>query len=240
MFRSIYWYAKFIFSLVFERGNLKKARMLEEKGDDKEFDDFVFDITTKWAENRIKDSGAEIVVHNEERIPKDRNVLFVSNHQSNFDILILMSKIKKDTGFVAKIELGKIPLLRDWMKNIHCVFMDRGDLKQSMQTIIEGISLLKKGKSLVIFPEGTRSKGDKMGEFKAGSFKLALKSKVPIVPISLNGSYKIMEGNNNIIKPAHVDVYIHEPIYTENLTKEEIANLHETVRATIASKVDNN
>lgn len=240
MIKSIYWYTKFIFSLIFEKGNLKKAQLLEQKGDEKAFDEFVFDVTTKWAENRIKDSGAEIVVHNPERIPNDTNVLFVSNHQSNFDILIIMSKIKKDTGFVAKIELGKIPLLRAWMKNIHCVFMDRDNLKQSMQTILEGISLLKKGKSLVIFPEGTRSKGDKMGDFKAGSFKLALKSKVPIVPISLNGSYKIMEGNNNIIKPAHVDVYVHEPIYTDKLSKEEIASLPETVRATIASRVDNN
>lgn len=240
MFRSIYWYIKFVFSLVLSKGNLKKASRLKETSSEDEFDKFVFEITTKWAENRLKDSGGKITVYNQERIPQDRNVLFVSNHQSNFDILIFMARIKKNTGFVAKTELGKIPFLNQWMENIHCVFMDRNDLKQSMKTILEGISLLKNGKNLVIFPEGTRSREDKMGEFKAGSFKLALKSKVPIVPISLNGSYKLMEGNKNIIKPANVDVYVHEPIYVENLSKEDIAKLHENVRAIIASKVDNN
>ncbi len=240
MFRSIYWYTKFAFSLIFSKSALKKAQNLKENGSEEEFDKFSYETTTKWAENRLKDCAGEIIVHNSERIPKDKNVLFVSNHQSNFDILIFMAKIKKDTGFVAKIELGKVPFLNQWMKNIHCIFMDRDDLKQSMQTILDGIALLKKGKSLVVFPEGTRSRGDKMGEFKAGSFKLALKSKVPIVPVSLNGSYKLMEGNKNRIRAAKVDVYIHEPIYTDKLSKEEISRLHETVRNIIASKVDNN
>lgn len=240
MFRSVYWYTKFVFSLVFNITNLKKVDKIRENSTEEEYDKLVFDLTTKWADNRVKDSASQITVHNEENIPQDKNVLFISNHQSNFDILIIMSKVKKNTGFVAKVELGKVPLLSDWMKNIHCIFMDRNDMKQSMQTILEGIALLKKGKSLVVFPEGTRSKSDKMGEFKAGSFKLALKAKVPIVPISINGSYKIMEGNKNFIKPSNVDVYIHKPIYPDKLSKDEISVLHETVRDIIISKVDNN
>lgn len=240
MFKSIYWYAKFASSLIFSKNALKEAKKIKETGSDEEYDNFVYKATSEWAADRIKDCGAEIVVHNQEKIPCDTNVLFVSNHQSNFDILIILAEIKKNTGFVAKVELGKIPYLSDWMKNIHCIFMDREDMKQSMKTIIEGISLLKAGKSLVIFPEGTRSKSDKMGEFKAGSFKLALKAKVPIVPVSINGSYKLMEGNKNRIKADRVDIYIHEPVYTDKLSKEEIAVLHETVRDVIASKVDGN
>jgi 1-acyl-sn-glycerol-3-phosphate acyltransferase len=93
---------------------------------------------------------------------------------------------------------------------------------------------------LVIFPEGTRSKGNNIGEFKQGSLKLALKSGVPIVPIAINGSYKLREGNEKSrIKSAEVKVTICEPIYTNNLSKEEQTNLAETVRKVIANNISN-
>ncbi len=151
-----------------------------------------------------------------------------------------MASIKKDTGFVSKIEIKKMPLVNQWMEFIHCIFMDRNDMKQSLKTILEGISILKSGFSLVVFPEGTRSKSDTMRDFKPGSFKLALKAKVPIVPVTIDGSYKIMEKNNGKIKPAHVDVYIHKPIYTKNLTKEEESELHIKVHEIIKSKLTKN
>ena len=114
-------------------------------------------------------------------------------------------------------------------------FMDRNDMKQSAQTIIDGIKQLKAGINMVIFPEGTRSKGAPVGEFKAGSFKLATKSKAPIVPVTIDGTYKVMEGNKNKIKPAEINLIIHEPIYTDKLTKEEIAELPEKVRSIIVA-----
>ena len=115
--------------------------------------------------------------------------------------------------------------------------MDRSSLKKSAAAIIEGVNILKNGYSLVIFPEGTRSKGGPMCEFKAGSFKLATKAKVPIVPVTINGSYKLMEANNNMIKPAEVDLYIHPMIETYNLTKEEEKQLHTVVENIIKSKL---
>ena len=86
---------------------------------------------------------------------------------------------------------------------------------------------------MVVFPEGTRSKCDEMGEFKAGSFKLATKSKVPIVPVTIDGSYKILEGSKYRICPAKVNVYIHEPIETENLSKQCESKLPEMVEKII-------
>lgn len=237
MIRSVVWYFKFVFGLAAKIPAMRKAVKILEKEGQRSFDRFVYDTTEKWAMARIKDSGAQIAVHHLERIPKDRNVLFVSNHQSDFDIAIFIALIPKDTGFVAKVELEKIPLLRTWMKYIHCVFMDRKDLKQSLETIINGIKNLKAGYSMVVFPEGTRSKCSEMGEFKAGSFKLATKSKVPIVPVTMDGSYKIMEANHYRIKPAHVNVTVHEPIYIEDLSKEELAGLPERVRQVIASAI---
>lgn len=103
--------------------------------------------------------------------------------------------------------------------------------------IVEGIKIIKEGHSLVIFPEGTRSKGGPLGEFKAGSFKLATKSKAPIIPVTMDGTYKLMEAQGGKVKPATVNVYIHPPVETANLTKEEQIELPERVKNIIASKL---
>ena len=115
--------------------------------------------------------------------------------------------------------------------------MDRGDIKQSAQIIIEGIKQLKNGINMVIFPEGTRSKTGELGEFKAGSFKLAIKSKRPLVPIMIDGTRNIMEANNYKIKAETVNLYIHKPIDTTELSKEDIAQLPEKVKAIINSEL---
>jgi 1-acyl-sn-glycerol-3-phosphate acyltransferase len=96
---------------------------------------------------------------------------------------------------------------------------------------------LKKGYSMVIFPEGTRSRGKTMGEFKAGSLRIAIKANVPIVPVTINGSYKLMEERGFIIKPAEVEIVISEPIETAGLTKEQTNELHEKVLAVITSNL---
>ena len=193
MFRTIKWYFKFMFMLFITYPRQKKAERLLKNNKMKEFYNYSFYQTSNWAMNRIKDSGATINVYGKENIPEDRNVVFISNHQGDFDIAIFMALIPKEKGFVAKIELNKIPILRTWMKYLGCVFMDRKDLKQSLKTINEAIGFIKKGHSMVIFPEGTRSKGDNMGEFKAGSFKLATKTNAPIVAVTIDGSYKLKE-----------------------------------------------
>ena len=237
MFRTIKWYFKFMFMLFITYPRLKKAENLLKNNKIEEFYKYSFYQTSNWAKNRIKDSGATINVYGDENIPKDKNVVFISNHQGDFDIAIFMALIPKEKGFVAKIELNKMPILRTWMKYLGCVFMDRNDPKQSLKTINKAISFIKNGHSMVIFPEGTRSKGDKMGEFKAGSFKLATKTKVPIVPVTIDGSYKLKEKNNGMIKPDIVNVYIHKPIYTKNISKEEKENLPNVVKKIIEEKL---
>ena len=133
-------------------------------------------------------------------------------------------------GFISKIEVEKIPVVKTWMTFMHCVFMDRSNLRKSSESIIKGIKLLKDNHSLVIFPEGTRSKGGPIKEFKAGSFKLATKSKSPIVPVTIDGSYKIMEhGNGPLIKPVIVNLYIHPAIETASLNNEVQEELHKKV-----------
>lgn len=239
MFRTIAWYTHFVISLIMQTPRLHKANSLEKQGKLKEKEIYSNEVTSKWAMSQVKLSGARVKVEGLENIPKDRAVLFVSNHQSNFDIALLMSFIDKPKGYISKIEMAKLPLLRSWMKNINCVFMDRSSLKKSAEAIIEGVKVLKEGHSLVIFPEGTRSKGNTMGEFKGGSFKLATKAKVPIIPVTINGSYKLMEANNNKIKPADVTVYVHPPVETSNLSKEELLELPDKVKDIIGTKLSN-
>ncbi|MGN0027430.1 MAG: lysophospholipid acyltransferase family protein [Clostridium sp.] len=237
MLRSIVWYIVFFSSLILKIPAMIRTKNLTKKGLNEERDKLVYKNTTSWARTLLKIAGVKVTVHGVENIPKDTNVLYIGNHQGNFDIPIYMSEIPGLKGFVSKIEVKKIPGVRTWMEYMYCVFMDRSSLRKSGEAIIEGIKILKKGHSLVIFPEGTRSKGDKMGDFKAGSFKLATKSKVPIVPVTMSGSYKIMENNKNkwMVKPAVVDLYIHPAIETANLSKEEqdslITNVYETIKS---------
>jgi 1-acyl-sn-glycerol-3-phosphate acyltransferase len=216
-----------------------KVNILNKKGLIEERDKTINKVTKIWASSLLKVAGVKVIVHGLENLPKDKGVLFIGNHQGNFDIPIYISKIPTFKGFISKIEVEKIPGISIWMRHMKCVFMDRSSLRKSSEAIIQGIRILKEGHSLVIFPEGTRSKGNKMGEFKAGSFKLATKSKVPIVPITINGSYNVMESSKKswIIKPATVDLYIHKPIETSNLSKEEQDQLPTKIKTIIGSKL---
>lgn len=237
MFRTIAWYLHFALSLALTIPKLMKVKSLDRQGKIDERDKLVNETAAKWAMSQVKMSGARIKIFGEENLPIDRPVLFIGNHQGNFDIALFLSHIKKPKGYIAKIEMQKIPVLRTWMKYLNCVFMDRGNLRKSAESIAEGIKILKSGYSLAIFPEGTRSRSNEIGEFKAGSFKLATKSKVPIVPVTIKGSYKLMEANNSMIKPADVEIYIHPIVETANLSKEEQELLPDRVKSIIASKL---
>ncbi len=235
--RTIMWFVSFVFTLIGTLPKLRKAHSLQKSGDVEALEAYVHEASTKWMLGNIKRSGATVEVNGLDNLPTDQTVVYVSNHQGNFDIPLLMSYINRPKGFISKIEAKKIPIIVKWMELLHCVFMDRSTLKGSAGAIIEGIKVLKQGHSLVIFPEGTRSKGDQMGEFKSASFKLATKAGVPIVPVTIDGSYKLMELNHNKIKPAHVKLTIHPAIPTKGLSKEALELLPDQVHAIIESSL---
>ena len=237
--RTIMWFLSFVCTLIATLPKLRKAHRLQKKGELETLEAYVHDVSTKWMLGNIKRSGAKVEVYGLENLPIDQTVVYVSNHQGNFDIPLLMSYINKPKGFISKVEAKKIPIIVKWMELLHCVFMDRSTLKGSAGAIIEGIKVLKQGHSLVIFPEGTRSKGDQMGEFKNASFKLATKAGVPIIPITIDGSYKLMEMNNNKIKSATVKLTIHPSIPTKGLSKEAIELLPDQVYEMIKSSLPN-
>lgn len=241
MLRTIYWYSSFALGLIGTIPSIIKVNKFDKNIKNQEEkikrDNFVYDYVAKWSEKRIKASGANVKVYGLDNIPKDETVLFISNHQSNFDIALFLSCINTQKGFVAKLELAKVPILKTWMEKINCVFMDRSSVRKSAEAIAASTKLLKNGRSMVIFPEGTRSKTGEIGEFKGGSFKLATKSKVKIVPVTIKGSRNLMEANGNKIKPSDVEIYIHPPVITKGLSREEEDALPVKVKAIINSKL---
>lgn len=167
--------------------------------------------------------GVKITVKGKENIP-DEAALFVGNHRSYFDILILYIQCKRLTGFVAKDSIEKVPSLRVWMRYLYCLFLDRKDPRAGMKTILQAIEYVKQGVSICIFPEGTRNDGEELSmlPFKEGSFKIATKTGCPIVPVSINNSAEIFENHIPKMKKTHVVVEYGMPIYPNSLPKEEL------------------
>lgn len=155
-----------------------------------------------------------------ENIPEDTPVLFVGNHRGYFDILISYCYFKHPTGFIAKKEISKVPLLNTWMKYVHCLFLDRDNTKEALKTILEGISNIKTGYSQVIFPEGTRAKTDEMLPFKEGSLKIAEKAKCPIIPMTQNNTSACFEDHMPFFKKTHTVIEFGKPIIISELAPE--------------------
>ena len=169
----------------------------------------------------IRLAGIELTVIGEENVP-DEPVLFIGNHRSFFDILLTYSRCRNLTGYVAKKEMEKIPLLSTWMRFVYCLFLDRENPKEGLKTILQAIDYVKNGISICIFPEGTRNKGEELSllPFKEGAFKIATKTGCPIVPISMNNTAEIFENHFPKIKKTHVVLEYGTPIYPNELDKD--------------------
>lgn len=186
-------------------------------------------------------SGVRLTVLNEENVPLDTPVLYIGNHRSFFDILLTYTRVPRPTGYVAKKEMLKIPLLSHWMKNLHCLFLDRDNLKEGLKTILTGIEEIKSGISICIFPEGTRNKTpDTFLPFHDGSFKMAEKSKCPVVPICLNNASAIFEDQFPKIRKAHVVMEYGKPVYLSELTLEERRHIGAYMQERIKEMYDAN
>lgn len=167
-------------------------------------------------------AGTQVIVRGEENVPKDQPVLYIGNHRSYFDILITYVRVPRPTGYIAKKEMLRYPLLVNWMKNLHCLFLDRKDIKQGLKTILAAIEEVKSGVSICIFPEGTRNKvNHTFMEFHEGSFKIAVKTGCPIVPMTIYNSADIFEDHLPKIRKTTVILDYGKPIYVKELPKED-------------------
>ncbi len=171
-------------------------------------------------------AGAKVIVQGQENLPQDGAALFVGNHRSYFDIVLSYTLFPGVTGYVSKKEMNRWPLLSSWMKNIHCLFLDRDNIKEGLKTILTGVEEVKNGVSLCIFPEGTRNKvNDTFLPFRDCSFKNAEKGGVPVVPMVLLNSADIFEDHLPWIRSATVVIEFQDPIYLADMDREARKNL---------------
>lgn len=226
MIRTVLWYFFFWLYQIVSLSFFIPLVLLMVLHRKRALDAFIYFLSYTWGRNIICMAGGRVTVTGLEHVPKQNNVCFVANHQGVFDIPLIVGYIPKTVGFIAKRELLLIPILNIWMKAVHCTFINRADRRQAVKTIQKGVEQIKKGHPMVIFPEGTRSRGDAMGPFKSGSLKLAIRSDALIVPVTIDGSYKLKEARG-VMTPASVKLFIHPPIDAAPLHDEDSKELAE-------------
>ena len=234
MFRTIRVIFKVIVYMLKKQKLLKEINKIEKAGNEQEVKEKIAPLVIDWAKYCVDATGAQVEVTGIENVPTDRSVVYIGNHQGIFDIPLLLGYIPYQKAFIAKIEILKIPMISDWMKLMKCVFLDRKNPRQSVEAMHQGMENVKNGYSMVIFPEGTRNKGGPVKEFKPGSFKLAFQSEADIVPVTIDGTWKIYEEHKKI-NPAKIKLTIHPAVKTEGLNKDELREIPAQVQKIVES-----
>ncbi len=194
-------------------------------------------IAVPWAKLMLKASGVKVRVDGVEHIRRDKQYIFVTNHQSYFDILALLSALPVPFAFVMKEELMEIPLLGKAMKSAGYVGISREDPRRAIYGIRRAEKKVKEGFSLVIFPEGTRSLDGSLGEFKRGAFNLALKTKLDLLPMAIKDSFKVARKGSLRIKERGFSLSILRPIEISRISKRDIPRLIELIREVIQKRL---
>lgn len=184
----------------------------------------------------VKSGNIDLRVSGKENIPKEDGFLMYANHQGLFDIVALTAACDRPWAAVLKKELYQLPLIKQMVDCTKSFIMDREDIKQSMQVILSVTKEVEKGRNYLIFPEGTRSKkGNQMLEFHNGSFKCAIKSKCPVLPVAFIDSYKPFDRKGS--KKVTVQLHYLEPIYYDEYKDLNTAELAEMVHSRIEKVV---
>lgn len=181
-------------------------------------------------------TGCPVRVIGKENIPKDQGVMFAGNHRSIFDIIMVASLLPRPFIIIAKEELGKIPLLHFWMKRIHCLFLNRKDIRAGAQMVADAAEGMKAGHSVLIFPEGTRCHEEgTLLPFKGGSFKIAIRAGAPVVPVTFIGTGNVLEDHPMKVKKTPVTIVFGTPIETKTMPIADRKLLHQKVEDVIAA-----
>lgn len=186
-----------------------------------------------------KGGNVIIDVHGQENIPKEKGFMFFPNHQGMYDVLAIIDACPKPFSVVAKKEVANVPFLKQVFACMKAYMLDREDVRQAMEVIINVTKEVKKGRNYLIFAEGTRSKkGNQIQDFKGGSFKSATKARCPIVPVALIDSFKPFDTNS--ITPVTVQVHFLEPLLYEEYKDMKTNEIAETVKERIQNKINEN
>lgn len=194
----------------------------------------------KWIDYHANKGGnVHIDVHGEENLPDKDGFMFFPNHQGLYDVLAIIEASPRPFSVVAKKEIGKIPFLKQVFACMKAYMLDRNDVRQAMQVIINVTKEVKRGRNYLIFAEGTRSKrGNLLGEFKGGSFKAATKAKCPIVPVALIDSFKPFDQKD--IKKVKVQVHFLKPLVYEDYKDMKTTEIASLVQNMIQETINQN
>lgn len=192
-----------------------------------------------WGRLALALNLVKVTVSGAEHLP-DGPIIFMSNHQSNFDILSLLAAMPRQFYWIAKKELFDIPVFGPSMRRGGYIPLDRGDGRKALQSIDAAAATIHQGKSVVLFPEGTRSPDGKLLPFKRGGFILARKADVPVVPVTINGSGKINPANKIRLYSGNIHITLHPPVIVpEGLRRSEAETwMLETVQSRIESVLE--
>ncbi|MCX5848883.1 MAG: lysophospholipid acyltransferase family protein [Deltaproteobacteria bacterium] len=196
-------------------------------------DNKIHKVANLWAKILLLICNTKVKVIGEENLLRGKPQIIMANHQSDFDILISLAYIPVQFRWIAKKELFAIPIFGAAMRSAGYIEIDRSNREKSMHSIDEAALRIRRGKSIMTFPESTRSRDGEIKAFKQGIFYLAIKSGVPIVPVSIIGSGRIMPKRSLRIKPGQIKLVIGKPIEVKNFDIEKRHELIEQVRDAI-------
>jgi 1-acyl-sn-glycerol-3-phosphate acyltransferase len=190
----------------------------------------VHKIANLWARMLLWLTNTRVEVIGRENVLMNRPQIFMANHQSDFDILIVLAHIPGQFRWIAKKELFKIPVFGKAMRNAGYIEIDRQNHEKALKSLDEAAQKIREGKSVVTFPEGTRSRDGKLKPFKQGMFHLAIRSGVPIVPISIIGANEIMPKRTLKVRPGRITMVIDRPVDVSGYTLDTRGELIEKIR----------
>jgi 1-acyl-sn-glycerol-3-phosphate acyltransferase len=197
-------------------------------------------IARFWGRSILVASRIKVCVKGLSSIDLAGPYIYMPNHQSNFDIPVLLGHLTVQFRWLAKMELFKIPIFGRAMRKAGYISIDRYDRESAFKSLDVAAKKIKNGVSVLIFPEGTRSRDGKIRPFKKGGFVLAIDSGVPIVPVVIKGTHAIMTKGKFRVNPGHVSMVIHKPIDTSAYTRETKEALMESVRRVICDGLETN
>jgi len=187
-------------------------------------------IQNIWSRSLVFMVGGIIKSTGKENIKEGKNYMFLSNHASWGDIVVIFNTIKRQVRFIAKKELAKLPFIGIIMKKMGMIFVDRGNPKAAAISVKDTLEHIKGGVDIIAFPEGTRSITGKLGPFKKGVFMIAIKTEIDIIPVGICKVQKVWALNNFSFRPGVIKVNIGEPISTKGYDETNVQELVEKVR----------
>ncbi|HJQ68841.1 MAG TPA: lysophospholipid acyltransferase family protein [Blastocatellia bacterium] len=179
--------------------------------------------------------GVRVEVKGLELLDQKQTYIFTPNHQSFIEVPLLVTFLQRNIAYLAKKELFKYPIFSQGIRLIGVVPVDRSNTQSAVESARRATENLRRGKPYVIYPEGTRSRDGRLMPFKKGAFMMAIDAGVPIVPVSISGSTKIMPKGEIKIYPSTIRITVHEPIRTDGHSKETVAELMSRTRAKVIS-----